>query len=181
MAHTHLFEVAYKTGVTDPAGLGLKNDITHLGLGHVKNVSSSQLYRIFGQLSVEDRSRIAQELLCDPILNECKEDPSPRLRDPLPKGRGPGLAFSLQGEGGRRPDEGKRSIAIDVWYKQGVTDVVGESVQKGIRDLNIGSVKEVRTGTRYCLDGITKREVAEKIALALLVNPLVHESTIHAD
>ncbi len=33
--------------------------------------------------------------------------PSPRLRDPLPKGRGPGLAFSLQGEGDRRTEEGQ--------------------------------------------------------------------------
>ena len=57
-----------------------------------------------------------------------------------------------------------------------MTDVVGESVLKGIRDLNIQGVKEVRTGMRYHFAGRHKREVAEKIALALLVNPLVHES-----
>jgi len=32
--------------------------------------------------------------------------PSPELRHPLPEGRGSDLTFPLQGEGGRRPDEG---------------------------------------------------------------------------
>jgi phosphoribosylformylglycinamidine (FGAM) synthase PurS component len=54
-------------------------------------------------------------------------------------------------------------------------------VLKGIRDLDISGVNEVRTGMRYHLQGVTRQEVAQKIALALLVNPLVHESIIHAD
>ncbi len=177
MAHTHLFEIGYKAGVTDPVGRGLKHDIAHLGLGKVSHVASAQLYRISGTLSTDERSRIANDLLCDPILNEYR-DPSP---SPLPEGRGPGHAFSLKGEGGRRSDEGKRSMVIDVWYKAGVTDVVGDSVRKGIADLNIPGVQDVRTGMRYHLQGVTRREAAEKIALALLVNPLVHDMTIHAD
>ena len=72
-------------------------------------------------------------------------------------------------------------MVLDVWYKPGVTDAVGESVMKGIRDLNIPGVKEVRTGMRYHLHGVTRPDVAEKIASALLVNPLVTESIIHAD
>jgi phosphoribosylformylglycinamidine (FGAM) synthase PurS component len=72
-------------------------------------------------------------------------------------------------------------MVIDVWYKPGVTDAVGESVMKGIRDLNIPGVKEVRTGMRYHLKGVTRQEIAEKIALALLVNPLVNDSVVHAD
>jgi phosphoribosylformylglycinamidine (FGAM) synthase PurS component len=159
MAHSYLFEIGYKSGVTDPVGRGLKHDIEHLGLGKVKEVASAQLYKIFGQLSTEDRSRIAQDLLCDPILNECREDPKPASKSAgLPKG-----------------------IHIDIWYKPGVTDVVGDSVQKGIRDLAIQGAKDVRTGMRYHLQGVTRKDVAEKIAVALLVNPLVHESIIHAD
>jgi len=34
---------------------------------------------------------------------------------PLPKGRGPSPAFSLQGEGGRRPDEGKLPESLKSW------------------------------------------------------------------
>jgi len=181
MGHAYLFEIGCKPGITDPVGRGLKQDIDHLGLGRVKNVSSAQLYRVSGQLSADEKNRIVKDLLCDPILNESR-DPSPGLRHPLPKGRGPTtLAFSLQGEGGRRPDEGsRRAMVIDVWYKTGVTDVVGDSVRKGIRDLNIHGVQDVRTGMRYHLEGVTRRDVAEKIALALLVNPLVHDSIISA-
>jgi phosphoribosylformylglycinamidine (FGAM) synthase PurS component len=162
MAHTHLFEIGYKAGVTDPVGRGLKHDITHLGLAKVSQVASAQLYKVLGKLSTEDRSRITQDLLCDPILNESRPSPYP-----------------LPGE--RAKGEGKKSMVIDVWYKAGVTDAVGDSVRKGIADLGIHDVQDVRTGMRYHLQGVTQRAVAEKIALALLVNPLVHEMTIHAD
>jgi len=154
MAHTHLFEIGYKPGVTDPVGKGLKHDITQLGLGKVSQVASAQLYKITGKLSDADRARITRDLLCDPILNE-------------PEGK---------------PEAGKtKSVTIDVWYKAGVTDVVGDSVLKGIRDLDITGVQEVRTGMRYHLQGVARKDVAEKIALALLVNPLVHEMTINAN
>ncbi len=150
---THLFEIAYKTGVTDPVGEGLKSDIEHLKLAKVKRVASAQLYKVTGNLSAETKHRIASDLLCDPILNENRDKSS----------------------------EKTKSLVVDVWYKAGVTDVVGDSVKKGIQDLSISGVEDVRTGMRYHLEGVTKRETAEKIALALLVNPLVHDLTIHAD
>jgi len=155
MAHTHLFEIGYKAGVTDPVGQGLKHDIAQLGFGKVKQVTSAQLYKVSGTLSADERSRIARDLLCDPILNE---------------------SFGKKSSAGKA-----KSMVIDVWYKAGVTDVVGDSVRKGIEDLDIPGVKDVRTGMRYHLQGVTKRETGEKIALALLVNPLVHDLTIHAD
>jgi len=117
-------------------------------------VSSAQLYRVSGQLSADEWSRIAKDLLADPILNEVRE-------------------------GGTVMKD--KAMVIDVWYKPGVTDVVGDSVRKGIRDLNIHGVQDVRTGMRYHLEGVTRHDVAEKIALTLLVNPLVHDSIIHAD
>ena len=154
MAHTHLFEIGYKPGIMDPVGRGLKQDIAHLGLGKVSQVMSAQLYKVMGKLSVAEHNRIASDLLCDPILNESHAESS----------------------------AGKtKSMVIDVWYKTGVTDVVGDSVRKGIADLGITGVQEVRTGMRYHLQGVTRREAAEKIALALLVNPLVHDLTVHAD
>jgi phosphoribosylformylglycinamidine (FGAM) synthase PurS component len=154
MAHTHLFEIGFKPGVTDPVGQGLKNDIAHLGLGKVKQVASAQLYKVNGTLSAEEKGRIANDLLCDPILNESREEASAHK---------------------------DKSMVIDIWYKGGVTDVVGDSVRKGIEDLGIKGVKDVRTGMRYHLQGVARREAAEKIALALLVNPLVHDLTINAD
>jgi phosphoribosylformylglycinamidine (FGAM) synthase PurS component len=157
MAQSYLIEVAHKPGVTDPVGKGLTHDIMELGLGRVKNVASAQLYRLDGQLSESDRKRIAEDLLCDPILQEYRED----------------TPVKSEGKSG--------SLVIDIWYKTGVTDVVGDSVLKGIEDLNIHGVKAVRTGMRYHLAGVTRKEEAEKISLALLANPLVHESVVHVD
>ena len=151
MAKSTLIAVAHKPGVMDPVGHGLKKDIEELGLARVKNVLSAQLFRLEGDVSRQDRERIAKDLLCDPILQECQEHMAPH------------------------------SLVVDIWFKTGVTDVVGDSVLKGIRDLDIQGVQEVRTGMRYAFEGVTKRDVAEKIATALLVNPLVHDSTIHAD
>ncbi len=152
MANLHLFEIGYKSGIADPVGQGLKSDIEHLRLAVVKKVASAQLYKVSGTLSTDSKQRIARDLLCDPILNESREKQSKT-----------------------------KFMVIDVWYKAGVTDVVGDSVKKGIEDLDIHGVQDVRTGMRYHLEGVTKKEVAEKIALALLVNPLVHDLTIHAD
>ncbi len=63
MTHDYLFEIGCKPGITDPVGQGLKQDIDHLGLGRVKNVLSAQLYKVSGQLSADERSRIANDLL----------------------------------------------------------------------------------------------------------------------
>src|SRR5690242_11823022 len=139
MADTYLFEIGYKSGVTDPVGQGLKHDMAHLGLGKAKQVLSAQLYKVTGKLTEAERTKIVRDLLCDPILNESRattETPS-------------------------KP----KAMVLDVWYKAGVTDVVGDSVRKGIRDLEVEGVEDVRTGMRYHLEGITRREAAEKIAM----------------
>jgi phosphoribosylformylglycinamidine (FGAM) synthase PurS component len=171
MANACVIEVRCKKGVTDPVGQGLTRDINHLGLGKVKGVASAQLYQIQGSVAAHAKVGIARDLLADPILHDYHIDDAPSPPTLSPRER----AAKGLGEGHRS------SLVIDVWYKTGVTDVVGDSVLKGIRDLNIDGVKEVRTGMRYHLHGITKREIAERVALALLVNPLVHDSIIHAD
>ena len=74
MADSYLIEVAHKPGVTDPVGKGLAHDIGHLGLARLKGVSSAQLYRLTGHLSEGERKRIAQDLLCDPIIQDYRED-----------------------------------------------------------------------------------------------------------
>ena len=72
-------------------------------------------------------------------------------------------------------------MVVDVWYKQGVTDAVGESVMKGLRDLNLEEIQDVRTGMRYRFIGLKDPQVAEKLALAVLINPLIHDRFTHVD
>jgi phosphoribosylformylglycinamidine (FGAM) synthase PurS component len=161
MKGTHLIEVAYKPGVTDPLGNGLKREIDHLGLAKVGDVRTGQLYRIVGDLAREERDRIARDLLCDPVVQDFHDG-----------------SLSLIG-GGKKKSASR--MVVDVWYKSGVTDVIGESVLKGIKDLNVAAVSTVRTGARYRFDGLKKKEAAEKLTLALLANPLVHDYAIHAE
>ena len=103
MKGTYLIEVSYKKGVTDPVGAALEKSVRHLALGTIKRASSAQLYRIVGDLTTEQRTRIARELLCDPVIQEF-------------------------GDGGWNPRSGAAGrkaagpFVIDVWYKAGVTD-----------------------------------------------------------
>jgi phosphoribosylformylglycinamidine (FGAM) synthase PurS component len=165
MHGTYLIEVGYKEGVKDPLAQGLSHEIHQWGLTTLKRAATSQLYRFVGDLTPADRERAARDLLCDPVIQEAHDGAlSASPPAPLPRG-----------EGGRRPGE---AITIDVWYKSGVTDVIGESVLKGLRDLNLSGIAEVRTGMRYRLWGVRDAVAANKLALALLVNPLVHDHFI---
>jgi len=161
MRGTHIIEVLPKEGVKDPTGSGLQNDVRQLGVKSAKQVRSSQLYRLVGELASQDRRRIAKDLLTDPVTQEYKDGAVNLVEVKPKKGR-------------------SSSFLVDVWYKSGVTDVIGESVLKGIRDLEISSITEVRTGMRYRFEGLPNVQTAEKIALALLVNPLVHDQFISA-
>lgn len=156
MSANHLIEVGYKEGVVDPVGQGLERTISHLGLVKAKRVTAAQLYRVAGDLSAADKTRIGRELLCDPVTQEFSD-----------------AAISKKTKGG--------PLVIDVWYKAGVTDVVGESVAKGIQDLDVSGVESVRAGMRYRVWGLPNKAAAEKLALALLANPLVQDQIIHAD
>lgn len=153
MKGTFLIEVAYKEGITDPLARSVQHDTAHWGLKGVKKVATGQLYRLIGDISGADRNRIAKDLLCDPVIQEFHD-------------------------GGR--DTSPKSVTIDVWYKSGVTDVVADSVMRGLHDLGIQGITEVRTGQRFRFMGTTDAKKTEQAATALLMNPLVQDRTVHA-
>jgi len=62
---------------------------------------------------------------------------------------------------------------VEVWYKAGVTDAVGDSVIKGIKDLGVGGVTSVKTGQVYIIEGKTDKKQIEKICSGLLANGIV--------
>ncbi len=152
-----VIEVASKT----PKKSGhsaLTQDARHLGAKSIQAVETSQLYRFTGRATDTESQRIANDLLCDPIIEQWRLDTPTRAAGAK-----------------------TTALTIDVWYKPGVTDVVGESVAKGIRDLGISSISAVRTGARYRLRGATPKETAERLARALFANILVQDYVIHAD
>jgi phosphoribosylformylglycinamidine (FGAM) synthase PurS component len=135
----------------------------HLGARTRCTIATSKLYRMIGQLSPEERARVGKELLSDTVIEEA-HDGGWKPKDP-----------------GSRKAPHANSVVVDVWFKQGVTDAVGESVLKGLRDMQLSEITDVRTGMRYRFIGLKDTKVAEKLALQLLVNPLIHDRIIHAD
>jgi phosphoribosylformylglycinamidine (FGAM) synthase PurS component len=163
MVHgTYLIEVATKKGVKDALASEIAGELKSFGAKASCKVATAKLYRLVGQLSPEERHRVGSDLLADPVVEEAYEGSwAPAKLNVKPSKNG--------------------SIVVDVWYKQGVTDAVGESVLKGIKDMHLDEITDVRTGMRYRFIGLKDAKVAEKIALAYLLNPLIHERFIHAD
>ena len=70
-------------------------------------------------------------------------------------------------------------VFVDVWYKPGVTDVVGQSVQKAATDLN-AKLESVGTGKRYIFkkDKALDKKTLTAFAAKTLFNPLVQECIV---
>jgi phosphoribosylformylglycinamidine (FGAM) synthase PurS component len=164
MHGTYLIEVAHKAGVKDPLAAAVLDDLKHAGIRAPYKVSTSKLYRLIGQLSPEERRRVGADLLSDPVVEEAHEG-----------------GWTPKEIPGKKRVPHAKGVVVDVWYKQGVTDAVGESVLKGLRDMNLEEISDVRTGMRYRFTGLKDPKVAEKLALAVLMNPLIHERSIHVD
>ena len=62
---------------------------------------------------------------------------------------------------------------VEVWYKPGVTDAVGDSVKKGVSDMGMSGVEEVKTGQVYILKGKLSKKDVERICSGLLANGVV--------
>ncbi|OGR89396.1 MAG: hypothetical protein A2992_04520 [Elusimicrobia bacterium RIFCSPLOWO2_01_FULL_59_12] len=185
MHGTYLIEVAHKPGITDPLAAEVLDDLKHAGLpagqagarGTFK-LATSKLYRLIGRLSPQERARVGGELLSDPVVEEAHEGgwkPATLQARPRRTSGGP-----KEKPGNRKAPKAK-SVVVDIWFKPGVTDSVGESVLKGLRDMNLEEIQDVRTGMRYRFIGLKDPKVAEKLALAVLINPLIHDRTTHVD
>jgi phosphoribosylformylglycinamidine (FGAM) synthase PurS component len=120
----------------------------------------SPIYRLEGNLNDAEIKKIASELLCDRIVEKF-------VIDALP--------------------DSEKELFLDIWYKPGVTDVVGESVRRAARDLNIDSVEKAFSGTRIRFHAASSlrmngnSSIETKIALFAnreLLNPLVQECKI---
>lgn len=157
-----LIEIAHKRGVKDLLAAQVAAELRGVGEEHIPPISTARLYRLEGKVTREESERIGRELLADPVVEEAHfETDAP-----------PSTA---------RPRAARRGFHVDIWFKPGVTDVVGESVLQGLKDMRVDRVRDVRTGTRYRFAGIKNSKVAEKLAREVLFNPLIHERVIHAD
>lgn len=62
---------------------------------------------------------------------------------------------------------------VEVAYKPGVTDAVGDSVKKGINDLGIKKISKIATVQKYIIEGDLNFKEIERICRDLLANSVI--------
>ncbi len=153
----HRIEVRPRRGHHDPRGAAVQKSIEGLGLARLpKKVEHTAVYLVQGALSMGEVDRIANELLADCVTQSAEIHSSNRPSRPVVA---PGTAV------------------VEVHPLPGVTDPAAESVQAAILAL-IGKQVEVRTGSRYDLQGVD-RMVAQAVGERLLANRVIH--AIHTE
>ncbi len=145
---TYRIAIRPRQGLSDPHAEGVLHQIKELNIDTVAAVKAARLFVLFGELSQADAQRVANELLIDPVVEECT----------LSAGASQG------GETG----------VIEVHLKPGVMDPVAASTEQAIRDMGL-QVSSVRTGRRYELEGQVTNEQLEAIARRLLANAVVED------
>jgi phosphoribosylformylglycinamidine synthase len=149
---TYYVEIRLKETLFDAFGADIKNSIHELGITGIREVKVVELYRLDGAVTKQLASRIARELLLDPV--------SQKMKLALNVGCTPGWT------------------AVVVWYKKGVTDPVAFTAQKGIIDLGIKSDISVSCGRKYEFKGTARTEEIDYIARTILANVLIQDYAI---
>lgn len=145
-----------KAELIDSIGLGVKGDIADLGIGKVKRVRTSQIYLIEGDVIANQVEEVCSKLLTDSITQ----------------------TFRFEKERVMPADKTDRGFVVEVRYRSGVTDAVGDSVKKGIKDLGIEGVKSVNSAQRYEVIGELNEDEVDLICKRLLVNEVIQEYRI---
>jgi len=141
-------EIKNKKGIFDPLGNALRKNIRDLDIDGVKKVSVSHIFIISGDITELDARRIAEELLTDPVTEEC--------------------LISAKGKGHRA--NGK---IVEIAYNPGVMDPVEASARKAIKDMGIYGVKSLKTEKKYLIEGILTESDFKNICEKLLYNKVI--------
>jgi phosphoribosylformylglycinamidine (FGAM) synthase PurS component len=124
--------------------------LAHAGL-KAKAARLSRLYRVDADFSRETFSKIASELLTDNITERCSLTP---------------------GKAGL-----KNAYRVEVWLKDSVTDVVGESVKEAVADVAGKPPAAVRFGRAYYVACGSRTKLGSAVAKTL-VNEVVNKFKI---
>jgi len=127
----------------------LELEATLLGLSGLGTLVRSRYYLLDGDLDEAAALRLAQELLCDPLIERA--------------------SLTAQPAPGRQ--------VIEVQRKPGVMDPVEASIIKGARDLGL-TVRQVRVGTRVAVAAGSAAQL-ETLAWKCLANQAIEEAVIN--
>jgi phosphoribosylformylglycinamidine (FGAM) synthase PurS component len=153
-----LVEIGYKNLSYDVLSKHLEKDIKDIMHGSNIKISTFPLYKISGYIKKEDAEKIAQEFLCDSVIQNYN---------------------ILDSE--EYVNKSKNKIAVDVWLKNGVTDTVASEVERGIKTLGISNDIQVKTGMRYVVETpymVSLQKTVVDITERLLANKVINEYII---
>jgi len=140
-------EIRSKESFGDPHAQTVFNQVRELGMDSVTGVRSARLFFLVGQFSQADATRIADELLSDPVIEEYRV-----------------------GSNGAPAD----AALIEVHLKAGVMDPVAASAEKAVTDMGL-QIEGIRTARRYELLGDVSDEQRRIVAGKLLANPVIED------
>lgn len=138
--------VRHRAKIFNAQEIAVKRDIEELLQKKISTLRIANVYEISGMISRKKIKEIANRLLLDSLTQVVSINRQP---------------FKTTG------------LVVEVFYKDGVTDSVGEIVQLGITDLGIDKVKSVRTGKVYFLKGEVSVGEVKKIAEKVLANTVI--------
>lgn len=147
--------VGYKDGQRDPLGENTRGDILDLGFSEVKDVKTLQTYIIEGELKEGDMKSVGRELLSDNVVQF--------------------FSFDRFGENGKHVKKlvDKKDVwVVEVFFRPGVMDTVGLSVERALQVLGLKQAK-VKTGTTYMISGEINEEELKTICEKCLANELI--------
>lgn len=151
--------VGYKKGQKDPAGENARGDMLDTGFSGVRDVRTLQTYVIGGEVPEDMIRKAGEELLADRIVQY--------------------FSFDRFGEGGEHLENvvKERDVWVaEVFFRPGVMDVVGLSVEKAMEVLGAREAS-VRTGTTYVIRGELGDKEMESVCRKCLANELIQTYT----
>jgi len=148
----HRIEIGFKEGMVDALGNATQQKIKQFLDLTAEKVKTIDIYKIQDDLNQDELQNVAQNLFCDPIIQN--------------------HSFS-------KPLADDFDLIIEVGFKPGVTDTVGNTAKEGIEDILKKKIGNVFAAKQYLIKGkeITKKE-GERIAKELLANELIQTFTI---
>ncbi|MHB0995962.1 MAG: hypothetical protein ACYC2I_06305 [Elusimicrobiales bacterium] len=144
-----IIEIRTKEKYAKNEEAGFIGRMAHAGLA-VKSARLSRLYRVDAAFSRAEFDRLGADLLADPVTE----------------------TYSLS-----RPRPGLKGWRVEVWLKDSVTDVVGESVKGAIADVLAKAPVTVRFGRAYYVACGSELKLKHAVAKTL-VNETVNKFVI---
>jgi len=147
---TPRIEVAFKKGMKDALGEGVRKRIVEDLHINVDSVRTIEVYTFDADLSGKKLSLLGEKLFADPVIQNFSSKP---------------LASDF-------------SWLIEVGFKPGVTDNVGATAKKASEDILGAALRGVYFSRQYLIKGNIPKEDAEKIAGGLLANSMIERWVI---